>query len=161
VHGIGSASGLPTKQNRRRTAGGHCVRSVATAATTETATAGTATTATAAAESTAATGAAAGTAATTETAAAGLLRPGFIDGEITTVDVLAVQTRNCRLRFLFRPHFNKAETLGATGFPIHDHLGRSHGAEIGKHLFKIALVYAVSQIAYVKLSTQLTCSKKG
>ena len=57
MHGIGSASGLPTKQNRRRTAGGHCVRSVATAATTETATARTATTATAAAESTAATGA--------------------------------------------------------------------------------------------------------
>lgn len=136
-----------------------CHTTVATATTTAAA-ARTTTTATAATEATTtAAWATTGTAAATAKAAStGLLRTGFINGQIATIDVLAIQGGDSCLRFLVGTHFNKAEALGAAGFPIHDHLGRCHGSEIAEQLFKTALVDAVGQIAYVKLSTQLTRS---
>lgn len=158
---------------------GHCLRhgtkvepgyagrrgSVAVAATTPetTATTAGATTTTAAAESTttaAATTRTTTATATTEAAATGLLGTRFVHRQVAAVKTLAVEGRNGGLRLLIRTHFDKAETLGAAGFAVHDHLGRSHGAELAKNLFQTTLIHAVGQIAHVKLSTQLTRSMK-
>lgn len=140
-------------------------RSVATTATETTAAAAGATTTTAAAttETTTATGAATTTAATAaKTATARLLRTSLVDRQVTTVATLAIEGRNGCLRLLIGRHFDKTETLGAACFTIHDHLGRSHSTEFAKDLFQTTLIYAVGQIAHIKLSTQLTRSiQKG
>ena len=71
------------------------------------------------AEAAAATAAAATEAATTTTAAAfaGL---GFVDGQVTAIDVLAVESSDRCLRFGVVGHFHKAETAGTARLAVHD-----------------------------------------
>src|SRR5258708_20380979 len=101
-------------------------------------------TATAAATTAAVTAAA--TAATTATAAALGLRPGFVDGEGATLDLFAVQARDCCLGFLVGAHLDKAESLGSARVAVHDDLGRLYGAKGLEQLLQIAFTAPVRQI---------------
>src|SRR5438876_1144160 len=66
-------------------------------------------------------------AATTAAAAATVFTwTSFIDGQLSAVDLFAVEPVDRRLSFLRAAHFHKPETLRATGVAIHDDLDRLH-----------------------------------
>ena len=94
----------------------------ATAATTAAATTAAATAATAAESAAAASTAAA--AAATATAILGLL-----DGDLTALDVAAVDLLDRLARLVFGRHFDEAEAARTAGLTIRDDLGVRHGAE--------------------------------
>jgi hypothetical protein len=73
---------------------------------------------------TAAATAAAITATVAETARPSFLGSGFVHGQVTAVEIRAVQSLNRSLRFLGVSHFDKAKTTGTTGKFIRDHAGR-------------------------------------
>jgi hypothetical protein len=68
------------------------------------------------------------TAAAAATTAAGALftRTCFVDGQRPAVVLLAIEGRDCRLRFLITGHFHEPEPLTAASVPIVDDLGRHH-----------------------------------
>src|SRR5262245_41085443 len=56
------------------------------------------------------------------------LGTGLVDGQGPAVHLLAVEGRDGRLSRVVTFHFHEAEALGTAGVPVHDDLGRSHGA---------------------------------
>lgn len=132
--------------------------SVTTTAATEAG--ATARTSSASAAKTATTASAARTSAGTAEPATRFLRTGLINSQVAAIVVLAIGACDRCLGLIVGTHLDKAKPLGAAGFTIHDHLGRSHGAELVKNLFQTTLIHTVGQIAHVKLSTQLTRSMK-
>ena len=123
--------------------------------------AATATAATAAAAATTATEAAAATAAaaTTEAAAATtaaaaaatLTRTSLVDGEVATIDVLAVERSDRSVAFLSRGELDETEATGATGFAIHDE-GRAGDVAVSREeLAKLILSGLEREITDVKL----------
>jgi hypothetical protein len=89
------------------------------------------------------------TRATATAATAGLLRTGFVYGQRTAVNALAIECGYGGLSLLIRTHLDKGEALRALRFTVSDHLCRNHRAMRGKHLLKIVLVRVVAQVAYV------------
>src|SRR3982750_2734062 len=53
---------------------------------------------------------------------------GPVHGEAAALEVAAVERGDGGLRLLVVAHFHEAETLGAPGVPIHDHLRGIHGS---------------------------------
>jgi hypothetical protein len=70
--------------------------------------------------------AAAAAAAATTAAGALFTRTCFVDGQRPAVVLLAIEGRDCRLRFLIIGHFHEPEPLTAASVPIVDDLGRHH-----------------------------------
>jgi hypothetical protein len=122
------------------------------AATATAATAAAATTA----ESTTTTAAAAAEAATAATAAATLARPGLVDGEVATVNVLAVEGRDGRASVLVIRELDETEAAGAAGFTVHDQRRRRDFAVSREQLAQLALGGIERQISYVELHTAST-----
>lgn len=121
--------------------------------------AATATAATAAAAATTATEAAAATAAAAATeaaaattaAAATLTRTSLVDGEVATIDVLAVERSDRSVAFLSRGELDETEATGATGFAIHDE-GRAGDVAVSREeLAKLILSGLEREITDVKL----------
>jgi hypothetical protein len=105
------------------------------AATTAVAAASTTTAAAVATATTAAAEAAAAATTTTAAEAAGAGRAGlgFIDGEGTAVDRLAVDAGNRRAPFFIVAHLNEPEPAGATGFAVDHDLGGVNAPEGLEH----------------------------
>src|SRR5580704_4569669 len=82
-------------------------------------------------------------------AAAGAIfaRTGFVDVELAAVTILTVQGVDGRLGFLAVVHFDKAETLGAAGVPVHDDLGRTDRAVRFKQILQIGVGHPVGEIS--------------
>jgi len=90
-------------------------------------------------------------AAATAAAATILARSRFIDGQRPSVEVLAVQGGDGRLRLLVVVHFDKAEPLGAAGVPVHDDLGGLDRAVRCEEVLEIAVGSAIRQVADIQL----------
>jgi len=75
---------------------------------------------------------------------------GFVDGERTPVDLLAVQGGNGCLGLLTTAHFDETETFRAACVPVHDDLGRLHRTVRGKQVLQIAVGHVIRQIADVQ-----------
>jgi len=123
---------------------------------TTAATAVAAATAASATTATAATPAAKPTTATAATAAG--LRPGFIHGNGATIQLLAVEGGNRRLRFRIAAHLDEAEALGAPRITVDNDLRRLHRAMCAELLFQHAVVDVVAEVAYVEFFSQLQIS---
>src|SRR5262245_15046322 len=94
-----------------------------------------ATTATAAAAT-----AAAAEAATTATAAAAVFAgTSFVDGEITTIDVLAVEAGDGRASVLIVAKLDETEPTGPAGVAVHDQRGGRDIAELGEEFAELGL----------------------
>ena len=109
---------------------------------------------------TAATAAAvAATSTTAATAAAPLfLRPGFVDGQGTSVVLFTAETSDGRLGLLISAHLDKRKTLAAAGVAIFDHLGAPHCAEWSEHRLQVRTADGIAQIANIQLLTHNSIS---
>src|SRR5207253_2342719 len=94
-------------------------------------------------------------AATTARAAAAAFGPGFrlVDSQAATARVLPIQGGDGRLGLLVALHFHETKALRPPRVPVHDDLGRLHGAVRLKHLREITVGYVVIQVADVQLLT--------
>jgi hypothetical protein len=77
-------------------------------------------------------------------------RAGQVDVDGTTIKLFAVQLIDSGLSLFVGAHLNKAEALAATGVPVGDDLGRSHGTSGCEKLSQHVVVYAPRQGAYEK-----------
>jgi len=81
----------------------------------------------------------------------------FISHERTTFDAQAVEFPNGPCRIIFRPEFNKSETLRSTRVPIHDDAGRDRLVALrSKQLQQAFIGDTVRQTSYVKLGHMLS-----
>ena len=97
------------------------------------------------------TAAAAGTAAAREfaTRTARFHRLGFVDGQVTTVVILAMQGVDGALAFFGAAHGDESKTAGAARFAIHDHVGFRHGAMLSEKLVQVLLGGLEGKISHV------------
>ena len=107
-----------------------------------------------AAEATATTAAAAAEAATTAAAAeaatwALFLRTGFIDGELATTEVGAIELFSCGLGLIGRAHGDERETAGAAGHLVHGDVNVGHGTELAESGAKLVFGGLERQVADV------------
>ena len=77
-------------------------------------------------------------------------RLGFVDGQITTVVILAVQGVNGLLAFFGAAHGDKTEAAGAVGFTIHDEVGFGDRAVFGKKGVEVLFGGLEGKISYVQ-----------
>src|SRR5205085_7591861 len=77
-------------------------------------------------------------------APAALARPGLVDRQAAAAGLRAVERGDGGLRLLVVAHLHEAEALGAAGVPVHDHLGRLHGAVRREHLLQGAVGHLVA-----------------
>jgi hypothetical protein len=122
-------------------------------ATTAAATAAAATTTVAAAATAAATTTVTATSPAAATARPLLTRTSFVDLQGSAVVVLVIECvyRGISIGIVF--HFHKSESLAATRFTIHDHVGAADGPKLGKEGFEIRVRHAITQISTIKLLT--------
>jgi hypothetical protein len=118
-----------------------------TAAATEAA-AGATATAAAAAEAAGATTAATAAA---EAAGAGLTGTGFVDNDGASAVLLAVHSRDGRVRLSVVGHLDEAEAAGATGLAIHDDLSGGDFTVGLEHRSEFGVVGAEREISDVQL----------
>jgi hypothetical protein len=143
VWGQSNEAGLPAAATTGAAAAAATEAAAATAAAaTEAATTAAATT-TAAAEAT--------TAAAAAAASASFTRAGFVDGEIATINVLAVEGSDGSLSFRVVGHFDEAETAGAAGVTVHDEGRRSDLTESSEEILELRLRGLEREIADVHL----------
>src|SRR5262249_35289496 len=76
-----------------------------------------------------------------------LARPGLVDGQAATADLLAAEAGDGGLGLLVGAHLHEAEALGAAGVPVHDDLGRLHRAVRLEHLRQVGVGGLVAQVA--------------
>jgi hypothetical protein len=93
------------------------------------------------------------TGARSEIAARGTLPtgPGFIDDEIASVDVGAVERFDRSLSFFSRAHSDKAKSARAARHFVHDEHGFSDGAKAGKKFFECSFGRLEGEITYIEL----------
>src|SRR5206468_959835 len=89
------------------------------------------------------------------TAAATRLGPGLVDREGPAARLPAVEGGDGGLGLLVAAHLHEPEALGPARVPVHDHLGRLHGAVGPEHRREIAVGHAVAQVADVQLLTHV------
>jgi hypothetical protein len=139
---------------------------VAAAAATTTVAAAAATTTVAAAASAAATtvaaaaSAAAATVAATATAAATtcwalFFRTGFIDCEVATSEILAIQTLNCSRHGLRSIHANESKATWASAFTVNWEKDVCDNAELGEKLADIDIASFEGEIPHVHLGIHI------
>jgi hypothetical protein len=126
---------------------------VATASATTAAVAAAATaTAVAAAATTAVAAAAAATTATTTTAAAAWgARTCFVDRYVTTRNCGTIKIFNCFLCMLTISHFDKSETAGSAGFPIHDDVNRRYLSKLFECRTQIFVGGGKREVTYINI----------
>jgi len=93
------------------------------------------------------------TAATVSTTAAAFAlfhRTRFVDREGATVDFLAMEFRDGRLRFFRRAHFHETKAAGTTRHAIIDHLHPGDIARLGKEIGQVVFRHAEGQIAHIE-----------
>lgn len=76
---------------------------------------------------------------------------GFVNGERPSAYFFAVQRTNGGLSLLIAAHLDKAETLGAAGFPIANDLSRFDRTELLKQPLQITVGRVIGQVADVQL----------
>src|SRR5437870_3718068 len=76
-------------------------------------------------------------AATATTEVSFLHRPCFVDGEVTSADFFAIESRDCFLGSGVVRHLHKTETLRASGIAIRDDLNRFNLADLAEHVTKV------------------------
>jgi len=95
-------------------------------------------------------------AATTTTAAFALLhRAGFIHGQGTTIDFLAMELGDRRLRFIGRSHFHKAKAAGTSRHAVIDQLHPRDIARLGKKIGQVVFRHAKGQVAHIQFHAHL------
>lgn len=114
-------------------------------------------TAAAAAESAATTAAAESA---TTAAAAAFTGLGLVDGEVTAVDVLAVEGRDGGLRLGVVRHFDEAEAAGTTGLAIHDQRRGSDRAEGLEERVQLTFRSAEREITDVQFHLRLSKARE-
>src|SRR3981081_2641015 len=77
-------------------------------------------------------------------------RPGFIDDQIASVDILAIEGINCLLRFLRAAHCDKAKSSRTLSHFVHDEHGLSHRAELGEEFFERSFSGLKGEISYIQ-----------
>jgi hypothetical protein len=80
-------------------------------------------------------------------------RLGFVDGQVTTVMVLAMQGVDGLLAFFGAAHGDETEAAGAVGFTIHDQVGFSDGAVLSEKLVQVLFGGLEGKISYVQFHT--------
>jgi hypothetical protein len=100
--------------------------------------------------STATTAAAATISTAAATAFALFHRTRFVDGERTTIDFLAMEFRDGRLRFFRRAHLHKTKAAGTTRHAIIDHLDPGNIAGLGKEIGQVIFRHAEGQVAHIQ-----------
>ena len=80
---------------------------------------------------------------------------GFVDGQVTSVMVLAMKGVDGALAFFGAAHGDKTEAAGAAGFPIHDQVGFSDGAVLSEKLVQVLFGGLEGKISYVQFHTIL------
>lgn len=97
------------------------------------------------------------TIAATTTRRALFARAGLIDGQFTTINILAVQRRDgCGSRRIF--HLDEGETAKAAGVTIIDHGQGLNSAKLRKQIANLILRGVKRQITYIDLLGQLKLS---
>src|SRR5205085_4784006 len=76
--------------------------------------------------------------------------PGFVHGECSPVELLAVEGGNGRLSFVIIVHLDKAKAFRAAGIPVHDDLRRLNRAMRSKQSLQIAVRRVIGQVANVQ-----------
>jgi hypothetical protein len=93
-------------------------------------------------------------AATVSTAAAAAFalfhRTRFVDRQGATVDFLAMEFRDGRLRFFRRAHFHETKAAGTPRHAIIDHLHPRDIARLGKKIGQVVFRHAEGQIAHIE-----------
>src|SRR5205085_6286932 len=79
---------------------------------------------------------------------------GFVDGQVPTVVLTAVEPLDGRLRLGVGAHLHEPEPLGAVGVPIDDDLGALDRPEGREHRLQVGLVDVVGEIPDVQLLGQ-------
>jgi hypothetical protein len=95
------------------------------------------------------------TVATTAAAAGGAFftGTGFIDREVTAVNVLAIQSLDRGFRRFLGFHGDKAEAAGAAAEFVHDQIHAGHGTVGGEKILKLVLSGVVGQVSDVQFRT--------
>ena len=93
--------------------------------------------------------AAAGTAGGFATGTARFHGTGFIDGQITTIVVLAMEGVDGLLAFFSAAHGDETETAGAVGFTVHDEVGLGDGAVFGEEGVEVLFGGLEGKISHV------------
>ena len=99
--------------------------------------------------------AAAGTASGFATGTARFHGTGFVDGQVTTIVVLAMQGVDGLLAFFGAAHGDETEAAGAVGFAIHDQVGFGDRAVLGKEGVEVLFGGLEGKISYVQFHTIL------
>jgi hypothetical protein len=101
--------------------------------------------------STATTTATVSAAATATTAAFALFhRTRFVHGQGATIDLLAMEFRDGRLRFFGSAHLHEAKAAGTSRHAIIDHLNPRDVARLGKEIGQVVFRHAEGQIAHIE-----------
>jgi hypothetical protein len=82
-------------------------------------------------------------------------RTRFVDCEGATVDFLAVEFRDGRLRFFRRAHFHETKAAGTARHAIIDHLHPGDIARLGKEIGQVVFRHAEGQIAHIEFYAHL------
>jgi hypothetical protein len=79
------------------------------------------------------------TATTTTTTAAGTLFTGLgnVNGQFTSIDALAIKSRDSRLGFFGGAHGDETKTTGTAADAVHHQVGFGNGAKRGKCILKV------------------------
>ncbi len=97
---------------------------------------------------------AATTAATTAAATGATLHGlGFVDGQVTAVDGLAVQRVDGSLAFLRVAHGDETEAAGALGLAIHDEMGFHDFAVLVEECGEVLFSGLEGKVSYVQFHT--------
>jgi hypothetical protein len=79
----------------------------------------------------------------------------FVDREGATVDFLAMEFRDGRLRFFRGAHFHETKAAGAACHAIIDHLHPGDIARLGKEIGQVVFRHAEGQIAHIEFYAHL------
>ncbi len=110
---------------------------------------------TAAATATVATAATAAAAATEPATATGRLGSGFVDGQVTAHEILAVEGCDRSLSLATIWHFHEAEATWAAGLAVHDEGCAGHLAVLGEEVAELVFRSSKREIADVQLHSEV------
>jgi len=91
------------------------------------------------------------TGATTETSSGRSFRQrsGFVDNQLSALEILTIECLNGFIGFVIVCHFDKPETAGSAGHLIDNDISRSDLASRSKELLQTVIGRVVGQIAYI------------
>jgi hypothetical protein len=82
-------------------------------------------------------------------------RPGFVDGQGPTLQVLAVLFGNGLIGLVLAAHFHESESAGLVGELVHDQIAAYHISHLGEQIQDIPLGGLERQVSDIQFSTHL------